>query len=43
MESVLGRAFEAVDVFGGGDAEDAGEGAAHGVCGAEAGGVGYFF
>ena len=41
--SGLSGAFEAVDVFGGGDAEDAGEGAAHGVCGAEAGGVGDLF
>jgi len=40
---VLSCAFEAVDVLGGGDSEDAGEGAAHSVCGAETGGVGYFF
>jgi len=39
----LGGAFEAFGVFGGGDAEDAQEGAAHGVGGLEAGGVGDLF
>lgn len=38
-----GWAFEAIGVFGGGDAEDAYEGAAHGVRGFEAAGVGDLF
>jgi hypothetical protein len=38
-----GGAFEAFGVFAGGDAEDAEEGAAHGVCGVKAAGVGDLF
>jgi len=41
--SLLGWALEAEGVVGGGYAEDAEEGAAHGVGGLEAAGVGDFF
>ena len=36
-------ALEAAGVFGRRHAEDAEEGAAHGICGLEAAGIGYFF